>query len=343
MPVARAYFTSKEIDTVLTHYDISYIEQIETLKAGNRQIPKKIVHTDRGKYLLKRCLKRNQDTKRICFAHAIQLHLLRKGFPLPGLVATHDQKQTLLPHNNYLYELFEFVEGSRFDGCPVETVNAGKTLADFHHSLQDFTTDYASLHSTFHDSSAVIRHLEIVGRQKPPNRPDDSMKPLADDLLDLYKRSCQNVNDFGFANWPEQIVHGDYHQGNLIFVEQNVVAVLDFDSVKIAPAITDIANGALQFSIVTGRPSPADWPEYLDQDKLENFIEGYQHRGKLSKEMLMSLPDQMIETMIAEAVLPVAATGFVGHLSGFDFLKMIQRKCQWINSNRQLLNKILLH
>ena len=51
----------------------------------------------------------------------------------------------------------------------------------------------------------------------------------------------------------------------------------------------------------------------------------------------------MIETIIAEAVLPVATTGFFGHLSGLDFLKMIRRKAQWLDKNRDALNNAAMN
>jgi hypothetical protein len=49
----------------------------------------------------------------------------------------------------------------------------------------------------------------------------------------------------------------------------------------------------------------------------------------------------MIETIIAEAVLPVAATGFFGNLSGMDFLKMIHRKAEWMDKNREKLTQAM--
>jgi len=49
----------------------------------------------------------------------------------------------------------------------------------------------------------------------------------------------------------------------------------------------------------------------------------------------------MIETMIAEAVLPIAATGFFGHLHGTDFLLMIRRKAEWLNNNREQLTELI--
>jgi aminoglycoside phosphotransferase (APT) family kinase protein len=132
-------------------------------------------------------------------------------------------------------------------------------------------------------------------------------------------------------------VHGDWHPGNMLFARRKVAAVLDFDSVRIAPPVTDLANGMLQFSIVGGRPNPADWPDYFDEAKLFQFLNGYREAAKLDKDKLHSLIDLMVETMIAEAALPVAATGFFGNLSGLDFLQMILRKANWLDSHRKKL------
>jgi hypothetical protein len=93
----------------------------------------------------------------------------------------------------------------------------------------------------------------------------------------------------------------------------------------------------LQFSIVGYQPNPAEWPDYFDQAKLVQVLNGYREEIKLDKHHVDAILDLMIETMIAEAVLPIAATGFFGNLKGTDFLKMILRKCRWIEHNRQTL------
>jgi Ser/Thr protein kinase RdoA (MazF antagonist) len=128
----------------------------------------------------------------------------------------------------------------------------------------------------------------------------------------------------------------------MLFMGRKLVAVLDFDSAKIATPVTDVANGMLQFSIVGGRPNPADWPGYLDQSKLMQFLKGYREVIELDSNKLRCLPDLMIETMIAEAILPIAATGFFGHLSGSDFLRMIHRKTAWIDENREMLIEAMI-
>ncbi len=150
----------------------------------------------------------------------------------------------------------------------------------------------------------------------------------------LYNDSSGTVSSLGFEKWDRRIIHGDWHPGNMLFSRRKVTAVLDFDSVRIAPPMTDLANAMLQFSIVGGRPNPADWPDFFDTEKLIQVLNGYRRINKLDKKRTDSLLDLMIETMIAEAVLPIAATGFFGHLSGLEFLQMIRRKADWINKHR---------
>jgi aminoglycoside phosphotransferase (APT) family kinase protein len=159
--------------------------------------------------------------------------------------------------------------------------------------------------------------------------------------MSLYNHASVHVNELGFDSWPQQVVHGDWHPGNMLFDKDKLVAVLDFDSVKIAPPITDLANAMLQFSLVGYQPNPADWPDYLDQAKLVQVLDGYREVIKLDTYHLDSLLDLMVETMIAEAVLPIAATGFFGNLKGTDFMNMIVRKAHWINDNRKILTEAL--
>jgi aminoglycoside phosphotransferase (APT) family kinase protein len=182
--------------------------------------------------------------------------------------------------------------------------------------------------------------LIIIGAEKPDGE-DKELKRNVELLMNLYNHSSVRVNELGFDDWPQQVVHGDWHPGNMLFANHKITAVLDFDSVKIAPKVTDLANGMLQFSIVGDRPNPADWPAYLDQAKLIQFLDGYQQIIKLEKNKLDCLLDLMIETIIAEAVLPIAATGLFGRLSGADFLQMIRRKAEWLHKNRKKLTEAM--
>lgn len=344
MPRGGAHFSSQELARVLSHYDVGVIRKVKILSVGNRHVPKVVITSQRGKFLLKRRPRGKEDPFRVAFAHAVQGHLAGKSFPVAPLAATRDENSTVLQLDNHIYEFFRFVAGVRYDGSAEATIAAGRELANFHSYLKDFAwlpaagghSQWQPSKGSFHDSATVRRHLRTVAADKR-TRPDKELHVTAEALLALYNESSIRVDKLGFDSWEPQVVHGDWHPGNMLFVRRKVSAVLDFDSVKIAPPVTDLANGMLQFSIVGGRPNPADWPDYFDEAKLFQFLNGYREAMKLDKNKLHSLVDLMVETMIAEAVLPVAATGFFGNLSGLDFLQMILRKADWLDSHRKKL------
>ncbi len=340
MPRGGAHFSSEELDRVLECYDIGKIHQVEPLSAGNHRAPKMVVISEQGKFLLKRRSRGKDDLYRVAFGHAVQLHLAQNNFPVTTLITTKEDSNTILQLDHHIYELFSFINGVRYDWSAEAARDAGRQMARFHELLSGFNYDLLMpLRGSFHDSGGVRSHLKTIASEK--KAPVEPMKYTADKLMRLYEAASVRVNALGFDSWPELIVHGDWHPGNMLFAERKVVALLDFDSVKIAPVVTDLANGMLQFSIVGGRPNPADWPDYLDEGRVVDFLSGYMEVMPLKKSELGAMPDLMIETMIAEAVLPVATTGFFGNLEGEDFLKMICRKAKWISDNRDSLREAM--
>lgn len=332
MTKGGAHFTSQELALVLSHYDIGIIQQIKPLVAGSKRSPKQVIVSDKGRYLIKRRARGKDDRSRIELAHFVQNILNEKKFPISKLIPTRDSNTTFLEIENHIYELFEFASGARFDGKKESVENAGLMLAKFHTYLKDCSLEPVQRRGCFHDSKSVRGHLKKISSDN-----DGDTHKTSSSLMTVYNKSSTNVNQAGFDKWPCMIVHGDWHPGNMLFSSGKISAVLDFDSLNTAPIITDIANGALQFSIVAGRPNPAQWPDYLDQEKYVNFVRGYCGRIKLDKSLLKILADLMIETLIAEAVLPIAATGSFSNFSGADFLSMIHRKCVWIDNNRGTL------
>ena len=57
----------------------------------------------------------------------------------------------------------------------------------------------------------------------------------------------------------------------------------------------------------------------------------------LSRAELKILPYLMIEALIAECVIPIAATGRFARTPGFVFLEMVERKARWLEKNADVL------
>ncbi len=339
MPKVTTQFSADKLAKVLSHYDIGSVQLAEPLFAGSKRTLKVAIVSKQGKFLLKSRQKSKNNLSRVELAHMVQGHLLEKNFPVTALVTTNTG-DTILQLDNYIYEIFRFACGSRYDGTVEATIDAGRQLANLHQYLADLACEPITIDGrvkgNFHDSANVRRHLKTIGTDKSVGS-NRKLQKTVDTLMTLYNNSCICVNAMEFDSWLRQVVHGDWHPGNMLFSHGKLTVVLDFDSVRTAPPIIDLANGMLQFSIVGNRPNPADWPDYLDEAKLIQFLNGYRDVVKLEEGQQKSLLDLMIETIIAEAVLPVATTGFFGNLSGVDFLRMILRKADWIDKNRDEL------
>ncbi len=162
-------------------------------------------------------------------------------------------------------------------------------------------------------------------------------------LREAYMEAAGKVDAAGLNEWPNQIVHCDWHPGNMLFRQRKVVAVIDYDAARLQQRVIDLANGALQFSILGGTEDPSQWPAYLDETRFKRFIRGYDEVDVVSVAELEVVPWLMIEALVAESVLPIAATGSFGRLEGFGFLQMIDRKVRWVQANAGMLVKALAH
>jgi homoserine kinase type II len=170
-----------------------------------------------------------------------------------------------------------------------------------------------------------------------------NMGSVCDYLLRSYNHAASTVDHLGFETWPKQIIHGDWHPGNMLFRDNRVVAVIDYDSARMLARILDIANGSLQFSILGGDEDLTKWPEQVDEARFRRFLKGYDEVVLLSEAEVQSVPWLMIEALIAEAVFPIAATGQFARMDGAQFLNMVVRKVAWLQQNAQRLVDSVSH
>lgn len=338
-------FAPDELAVVLSHYDVGVIKSANEYPRGSRQAPKLLLSSPRGRYLLKRRATGKDDPFKVAFAHALVSHLRTREFPTPALLGTRDEDNSMLQLHGRVYEMWEHVDGERYDGSLEQTTRAGWTLAAFHEAVEDFQTEWNPPAGSYHDSqnvrtglnaipSTTAEHDSVVGHEA-------ELLNLTQNLQDLYDEAAGAVNRAGFHDWPSMIVHGDWHPGNMLFKGERVCAVLDFDAARLQPRIIDIAYGMLQFSILRGTSAPHEWPDYFDETRMRRFLAGYLSRMWLEDEARRVIPQLMVQALVAEAALPIAVTGSFGRLPGFGVLQMVMRKVRWLRENADQMRQWL--
>jgi Ser/Thr protein kinase RdoA (MazF antagonist) len=329
----REQFSAEELSIVLSHFDIGVIDSIVEFPRGSRKAPKLLIVSEQGKFLLKRRARGKDDPFKVAFTHALQLHLANKQFPLPHLIGTRKDNNSMLQWRNGVYELFEYIPGQSYPQTLEATFDAGRILALYHKLLEEFKSEWQPPSGSYHAATAVDSGLRAISAGVPETEENIEVTQLLNFLLSTYRKSAEKVQSLGIENWPRQIVHADWHPGNMLFRDNRVVAVIDYDSARLLPRIIDVANGSLQFSIIGGDDDVSKWPDYLDESRFKRFLRGYDEVMLLSQAEIRTIPMLMIEALIAEAVFPIAATGSFGKVEGMPFLQMVQRKILWIQKS----------
>ena len=335
-----------ELAVALSRYDLGAIESITVLSKGSRQSPKVGVVCERGKFLFKRLAPGRTELDRLRAKHRILRALVAAGFPAPRPISTMSGGQTFLQIRDSIYELYEFATGQSFSRSPDEARDAGAVLGKFHEVTTNLASDWMGPSGDYHDASGVraglcaIRsrlnsHDSLAGHEV-------ELASIAKFLLSQYDNAADGASKEGIAALPGQVIHSDWHPGNLLFRGGRVQAVMDYDSVRLSRRVIDVANGALQFSIVGGG-DPTLWPDYLDEACFRSFLIGYQTVGSLLTEEFACVPHLMAEALIAECVPPITRTGTVGRWDGFRVLQMVCRKLKWLGANGNRLAGEALH
>jgi len=336
---APSPFGSFELALVMSHYELAPIVRITSFTRGSRKAPKVIIRTRDNEYLLKRRAPQSNDPYRVAFAHEIMLHLAANNYPVPRLVGTRDENNSLLQLLGHTYELFEYIKGERYDGSPEETDVAGVTLAKLHDTLRDHKPSHPAPTGSFHNAQGVtrkLRRIPLAIRELDPGVDEQPIKDVCEYLFRAYREAAKRATEAGFESESPSIIHGDWHPGNLIFRDGKVAAVLDFDSSRIEPITADLANAALQFSLAgSSSTDPGSWPDELEQHRLERLFDGYHATSPdaVPTTARATLPWLMIEALIVESVVTIAATGSFSHVPGWTFLQMVQRKVRWMRKH----------
>jgi hypothetical protein len=66
---------------------------------------------------------------------------------------------------------------------------------------------------------------------------------------------------------------------------------------------------------------------------MRRFLKGYLAKQPLSRSQREAIPHLMLESLIAESVVPIAATGSFGPMPGLGVLQMVRRKVRWLLQN----------
>ncbi len=335
----------QELVMILSRYEIGAIQRIKDYKKGSRSAPKLIVESTNNRYLLKRRASGRDDIDRVIFSHTVQKKLGEHRFPVAGLVETVDGK-TLVEKDGRIYELFNFINGHRFDKSKQAAAESGRVLAHCHDLLREFSEEPAVKKTSFHQietTKKVLSELTGVLSEHEHASKLEGMDDTIAFISEIFDRAKFAADSVGFSSLPTSVVHGDWHPGNMLYRDGEIVAVIDFDSLRVAQRITDIANGALQFSMRMGIDDVNRWPDSFRGNTIYSMVQAYNAftMSPLLPSELSVIPPLMKEALVVESVFHIHRTGSFGKILGSDFLRMVERKLRWIDEKSERIIEVV--
>ena len=334
-----------ELARVLSRYDTGIIESIVQIRRGSAGSIKWAVQCERGGLLLKR-RPLGDSPAALRFMHMAQDELAKAGVPLPALIPPRrvgNGKVETGPGSRWVrldgrvYEVFLFLPGGRYDRTSVSAMEAGRTLALVHAALAQIEASgevAPTLSSGFFRALKVQTDLVAAGE-----RLGHDVRAVTKSLGAMYSLACERAITCGAGDWPRQLIHGDWHPGNLLFEGSKVVGVIDYDTLRADPRAMDVAYGALQFSALRAEGPLDQWPPGVEMSCLEAFIRGYEAvpGATLSRAELDGLAWLMICALVSESASVIGGAGSFGTADPVAVLRMVERKCAWLRDNQPIL------
>jgi Ser/Thr protein kinase RdoA (MazF antagonist) len=238
------------------------------------------------------------SSARLSSIQLVRSSLAEAGIPLPKTIPTLEGT-SWVDFDGRVLEVERYVSGERMDTWD-RLLHGMGILGQIHQTLQGVEADEAAREAPYANYVAADRALawtrEVAARigMEGGSRAELRLAQLAEKLaLELQGPELKTA-----ALLPRQLVHGDFWDNNVLFGEQEIVAVLDFDFMGERARIDDIAL-ILCYTFTT----PSFRQQYRPSDrigKLRELVDAYDAglHNHLSPHERTALPFALVRNVL---------------------------------------------
>ena len=267
---------------MLRHYSLQEPKVVHLIEASNRN-ENFLIEDAFGQHYVLRRYRRNQDERRVRFQLQFQRHLSLNRYPTAHIVETTAQR--LFVHDSPTpWALFSFVKGSEYDFSNLEQVaKAGRMLAKFHQVAASFS------------------EAEVITEWDQPFRSywTGNYKEIATITEMFAGRGVEEEVQFIFSCWrwilhrwllgrldrlAQGWVHADYHGRNMLFKDDTLVGLFDFDVLFRGPLAYDLARSLWAF----GRERRGS--THIREDAAKLCIQSYSEVRPIQSDEVAAIP-----------------------------------------------------
>jgi homoserine kinase type II len=296
--------TRTYIEQILTHYDLGTLHQAMTTEQGNVN-ETVVIQTDAGQFVL-RHNRPPQRERLLRYRHTLMTCLHTHGFALPRLIPTRDG-ETLLQLDRGWYEIQEFIAGEDYDPDRfAQVASIGTILARYHTVVRACPAPAQESQPRY----SPARILGLIERVMEADVMGDLLPSLS--WYDLrISQMRKTLSETQYAQLPHCVIHGDMHQNNLRFVDDEAIALLDYDQVAWDARLVDLVDALISFASVTAGIAHSPRGVFagpLNLERAAALLQGYAAAAPLQPAEVAVLPTLLELVWLQEELLWVATT-----------------------------------
>ncbi len=296
------------------YYDLGNITGYQRVSRGQvntGHIVETVRDTRRSRYFVREYhLARTRPE--IAFEHGLLTHLAGKKFALTGAVLKSKTGKTMvaLPagrpdrKEEAFFAVFDYLPGEiRCDWTPPlcddrVLQSAADALARYHQAVAGWRPVHGSVRP---DIVQQLRQMDekqyARGFPAGPVCFDTHMIAHLDTIRAAREYLLTALAPAAYRMLPRLAAHGDFHPGNLMFENDRVSGIFDFDWAHVDARVFDVALAIFYFC--TGWAAETDG--CLDRDRVALFLQSYQ--GVLEKDQEIGALNRTEKRLLADMVL----------------------------------------
>jgi Ser/Thr protein kinase RdoA (MazF antagonist) len=146
-----------------------------------------------------------------------------------------------------LYMLFSYGDGKRkgnwndsADITPRMLASFFEMLGTFHKALFHFTPQNATKEKGLFDYAQVANDWLLKIINEAPITTHEIIEPLMPKPKEFASGNVREMQMLSYNNLPKQVVHFDYHYGNVHFLNEHISAIFDLDWARVDCRFADI-------------------------------------------------------------------------------------------------------
>lgn len=250
--------------------------------------------TEQGPRVLRRYHPR-RATESLPYEHDLLRFLADRKWPVPAPIATEDG-ETVVETDEGRWALFPFMRGAPPERSELVLQRKGSLLALLHEDLVEWESP--GQRPTF----GRVTDLDAAVAPEGFRSFEDFLAWYADEdperaavLAETRQRNVADLDEHGYGDQPDSVIYYECFGANVLFVEDTVTAMLDFDMAHEDARVADIAR-----SLVLDCGS--------DNQRVRSWLAGYAAHAspRLDTDEAELIPPLMVATELWNTVAPLS-------------------------------------